>query len=56
VSLYVLAFVLMLGAGATLALAIHSFLTDLWPLWLSAALSTGAIVVAVVGLMVPRRR
>lgn len=56
VSLYAVAFVLMLGAGVALALAVHSFLSDLWPLWLSAGLSAAAIVVAVAGLVVPRRR
>jgi hypothetical protein len=56
VSLYAVAFVLMLAAGVALALAVHSFLSDLWPLWLSAALSAGAIVIAVLGLTLPRRR
>jgi hypothetical protein len=55
VSLYVVAFVLMLGAGACLALAVRSFLTDMWPLWLSVALSSTAIVTAVLGLLLPRR-
>lgn len=55
-SLYVVAFLLMLGAGAVLALAVHSFLSDRWPLWLSAGLSAAAIVIAVLGLVLPRRR
>lgn len=56
VGLYAVAFVMMLAAGIALALAVHSFLSDLWPLWLSAALSAGAIVIALLGLMLPRRR
>jgi hypothetical protein len=56
VSLYAAAFVLMLCAGAALALAVRSFLSDLWPLWLSAGLSAGAVVLAVLGLVLPRRR
>ena len=56
VSLYAVAFVLMLCAGGALALAVRSFLSDLWPLWLSAGLSAAAVVVAVLGLVLPRRR
>jgi hypothetical protein len=56
VSLYWLAFVLMLAAGAALGLAVKSFLSDLWPLWLSAGLSAAAVVFAVLGLALPRRR
>jgi hypothetical protein len=55
-SLYAVAFVLMLGAGGALALAVRSFLSELWPLWLSAGLSAAAVVVAVLGVVLPRRR
>jgi len=54
-SVYVVAFVLMLAAGGVLALAVRSFLTDLWPLWLSAGLSAAAIVAAVIAVVAPRR-
>ena len=55
-SLYTLGFVLMLAAAATLALAGRNFLASTRPLWVSAGLSAGAIVVSVVGLLLPRRR
>lgn len=55
VSLYVVAFILMLGAGACLALAARGFLEDLWLLWLSAGLSAAAIVLAIAGIVAPRR-
>jgi hypothetical protein len=56
ISLYGLAFVLMLAAGAALAIAGRGFLRDRSLLWLSVALSATSIVSAVVGLVLPRRR
>jgi hypothetical protein len=55
-SLYAVAFLLMLAAGATLILAIRGFLESTGPLWLSIGLSGAAIVVSVVSVLLPRRR
>lgn len=55
-SLYVVAFVLLLAAGLLAALAARTFLEDLLLLKLSAACSLGAIVTAVLGVVLPRRR
>jgi membrane protein YdbS with pleckstrin-like domain len=55
-SLYALAFVLMLAAGATLVLAIRRFLESTRPLWVSIGLSAAAIVVSIVSVLLPRRR
>jgi hypothetical protein len=56
VSLYAVAFGLMLGAGAALMASSLGSLRSFGLLWLSAALSGSAIVVAVVSLFVPRLR
>jgi membrane protein YdbS with pleckstrin-like domain len=53
---YVVAFVLMLAAGAALVASAKGLLESTRLLWASSALSATAIVVAVVGLFVPRRR
>jgi hypothetical protein len=45
--LYALAFGLMLAAGAALAVAAGGFLENTQLLWISVGLSIGAIVVAV---------
>ena len=50
------AFVLMVAAGVALVASAKGLLESTRLLWVSAALSAGAIVVAVVGLFVPRRR
>ena len=55
-SLYALAFLLMVAAAATLGVAVKGFLASTTPLWLSAGLSAGSIVVAIVSLVLPRRR
>ena len=55
-ALYVVAFVLMVAAGVALVASAKGFLESTRLLWVSAALSAGAIVVALVGLFVPRRR
>jgi hypothetical protein len=54
-TLYAVAFVVMLVAGLLLAVAARGFLDNLTLLWLSAALSLGAIVLAVLALVLPRR-
>ena len=55
-ALYVVAFVLMLAAGAALLASAKGLLESTRLLWASSALSASAIVAAVVGLFIPRRR
>ena len=55
-ALYVVAFVLMVAAGVALVASAKGLLESTRLLWVSAALSAGAILVALVGLFVPRRR
>jgi hypothetical protein len=55
-SLYAVAFFLMVAAAAVLAVAARSFLNDRSALWFSIGLSAGAIVVAVASVLLPRRR
>ena len=55
-SLYAVAFGLMIGAGVALALSAREFLASIATLWVSSALSAAAIVVCLVGLWLPRRR
>jgi hypothetical protein len=55
-ALYVVAFVLMVAAGVALVAAAKGLLESTRLLWVSTGLSVGAIVVAVLGLFVPRRR
>jgi hypothetical protein len=52
----VVAFVLMLAAGAALVASAKGLLESTRLLWASSALSAAAIVAAVVGLFIPRRR
>jgi hypothetical protein len=54
--LYAVAFVLMLLAGVALVASAKGLLESTRLLWVSSALSLAAIVTAVVGLLVPRRR
>jgi predicted neutral ceramidase superfamily lipid hydrolase len=54
--LYAVAFALMVSAGVVLAVAATSFLESLPMLWTSVILSALAVVTAVAGLAVPRRR
>ena len=54
-TLFAVAFVVMLVAGLLLAIAARGFLDNLALLWLSAGLSLGAIVLAVLALVLPRR-
>jgi hypothetical protein len=54
-TLYAVAFVVMLVGGLLLAIAARGFLDNLTLLWLSAALSLSAIVLAVLALVLPRR-
>ena len=54
-TLYAVAFVVMLVAGLLLAIAARGFLDNLTLLWVSAGLSLGTIVLAVLALVLPRR-
>jgi len=54
-AVYGVAFVVMLAGGVLLGLAAREFLTESGLLWASIVLSTGAIVLAVVSLVLPRR-
>lgn len=56
VSLYAVAFALLLLAGAVFALATFGQLESLRLLWVSAWLSVAAVVAAVVSVVLPRRR
>ena len=49
------AFVVMWAAGVLLGLAAREFLRETGLLWASIALSAGAVVLAVVSLVLPRR-
>ena len=55
-SLYALAFVVLVGAGAALTLAAVGLLTSTRLLWMSTALSALAIALAVVSVVLPRSR
>ena len=55
-SLYIVAFVLMLLAGGSLVMSAKGLLESTRLLWISTGFSVAAIVVAVVGLVLPRRR
>jgi hypothetical protein len=55
VSLYAVAFVLLVLAGAALVSAALGFLASTRLLWVSAGLSALAIVAAVLGVTLPRR-
>lgn len=56
VSLYALAFVLMLGSAACMAVAARDFLSNLTLLRASAVLSAAATLIAVLSVALPRRR
>jgi mannose/fructose/N-acetylgalactosamine-specific phosphotransferase system component IIC len=56
VSLYFVAFALMLAAGAALASSAVNFLDSTRPLWLSTGLSAAAILAAIAAVVLPRRR
>jgi hypothetical protein len=56
VSLYVASFLLMISAAVVLVLAARDLFRSLTPLWLSLGLSAAAIIAAVVGLVLPRKR
>ena len=55
VSLYALAFVLLLGAGAAMGASAAGFLVSTRLLWISTILSAAAIVLAVLSVVLPRR-
>ena len=54
-AVYGVAFVVMLAAGVLLGLAAREFLRETGLLWASIALSAGAVVLAVVSLVLPGR-
>ena len=56
VSLYAAAFVLMLLGAVTLMVSSFGSLRSIGLLWISSALSLAAIGLAVVSVVVPRRR
>jgi len=55
-SLYSLAFLLVIGSAIAFTASATGFLESTRLLWLSTGLSAAAIVSAVVGLLLPRRR
>lgn len=55
-TVYAVAFVTMLVAGALLGIAARGFLTNTGLLLLSTGLSALAIVLSIVAVVVPRRR
>ena len=54
-AVYGVAFVVMLASGLLLGLAARELLRENGLLWASIALSAGAVVLAVVSLVLPRR-
>ena len=54
--LYAAAFGLFVAAGVVLVIAATDFLSSIPTLWASVVLSILAVVCAVAGLVVPRRR
>jgi len=55
VSLYAVAFVLLVGAGAALVASAVGFLASTRLLWVSTGLSAAAIGAALLGVLLPRR-
>ena len=55
VSLYAVAFALLVGAGVAITLAAVSLLESTGLLWVSTTLSAAAIVLAIVAVLLPRR-
>jgi hypothetical protein len=55
VSVYALAFLLLVGAGAAMTASAVGFLTSTRLLWTSTVLSGLAILVAIVSVVLPRR-
>jgi hypothetical protein len=56
VSLYAVAFGLVIASGVFVVIAARDFLATLTSLWISIALSVAAIVVATFAVALPRRR
>ena len=54
-ALFAVAFVVMLAAGVLLGLAAREFLRETSLLWASIVLSAGAIALAVLAVVLPRR-
>lgn len=55
VSVYAMAFLLLLGAGVAIAASAEGLLESTRLLWVSTALSGLAIVVAIASVVLPRR-
>ncbi len=55
-SLYLVAFAMLLAGAACLAVAARGFFESIALLWLSIALSAGALATAVVSVALPPRR
>ena len=55
VSLYAMAFTLLVGAGVALVASSAGALRSIGLLWLSALLSAAAIIAAVAAVILPRR-
>ena len=55
-TLYAVAFAMLLGAAGCAAFAARDFLSNLTVLRISAVLSAGAIVLAALSLVLPRKR
>jgi hypothetical protein len=55
-TLYAVAFVLLVVAGLFVAMAARDFLSNLNLLWASIACSAAALVTALVSVVLPRRR
>ena len=55
VSVYALAFLLLVGAGVAISASAVGFLTSTRLLWTSTVLSGLAILVAIVSVVLPRR-
>ena len=54
-SLYVVAFALLLASGAVLLVSARGFLESIQLLWVSIGLSAAAIVTAALGLFLPKK-
>lgn len=55
-SLYLVAFALLVAAGIALVVSARGFLESVALLWLSIGLSVGAVLTAVVSVVLPPRR
>lgn len=56
ISLYLVAFALLVASGVALAASVRGFLESIGLLWTSIGLSLAALVIAVASVVLPRRR